>query len=305
MSTRITGAVRRLLTLWLALLAAYWLARSALGALLFERAERLDRDFPTLLQLVAIPSLQALALAWATRERGALQLAAPWREALRRPLLRGLLALDGVVFAAAWAAVWLLPGRSWLGLMRGPSLPSALLAGKLLAAMALFAAAVRPLHRAPERLAVLLLAAATLAFSTLPIHGLAEWIAVLSRLAGLAGIAAPSPAVQLGVFAALAVAVMSLLLAAEGALRRLSALAAQALEWTMGLLVPAALLALLGSVRGPQAAIPPASWWGNAAATLASAAATALVLAGAYLHQAALAGPARHPERSQRSAPAH
>jgi hypothetical protein len=59
--------MRRILTLWLTFLAAFWFTRTAVSALLWERV---DNGFAALLQLATIPLLQALVIAWATREPG-------------------------------------------------------------------------------------------------------------------------------------------------------------------------------------------------------------------------------------------
>jgi hypothetical protein len=56
--------LKRLLSLWLTLLAAYWLARAAAAALLFGRIES---GWAALVELAAIPLLQAAALTWITR----------------------------------------------------------------------------------------------------------------------------------------------------------------------------------------------------------------------------------------------
>jgi hypothetical protein len=56
--------VRRFLTLWLTLVAALWLTRAAVSALLFQRA---DVGPAAVFQVLAVPLLQAAALAWATR----------------------------------------------------------------------------------------------------------------------------------------------------------------------------------------------------------------------------------------------
>jgi hypothetical protein len=56
--------MRRFLTLWLTLVAALWLTRAAVSALLFQRA---DVGPAAVFQALAIPLLQAAALAWATR----------------------------------------------------------------------------------------------------------------------------------------------------------------------------------------------------------------------------------------------
>lgn len=56
--------MKRLLTLWLTFLAAFWLTRTAVSALLVQSV---TYDFPSILQLVLVPLLQALAVAWVTR----------------------------------------------------------------------------------------------------------------------------------------------------------------------------------------------------------------------------------------------
>lgn len=58
--------MQRFLTFWLTLLAAGWLTRAAVSALLFKRAEG---GAAVLLQIFAVPLLQAALLAWATRPK--------------------------------------------------------------------------------------------------------------------------------------------------------------------------------------------------------------------------------------------
>jgi hypothetical protein len=58
--------MKRLLKLWLALLAALWLTRAAVSALLFEAA---DRSVAGIVQVIAVSALQALAIGWLTRDR--------------------------------------------------------------------------------------------------------------------------------------------------------------------------------------------------------------------------------------------
>jgi hypothetical protein len=58
--------MQRFLTFWLTLLAAGWLARAAVSALLFARA---DGGPGVLFQVFAVPLLQAGLLAWATRPK--------------------------------------------------------------------------------------------------------------------------------------------------------------------------------------------------------------------------------------------
>ncbi|HEX9944476.1 MAG TPA: hypothetical protein VGG03_20895 [Thermoanaerobaculia bacterium] len=59
--------MKRLLTLWLTLLGAFWLTRAVVSALLFQRAVQ---GRAALLLLVAVPLAQALVIAWVTRDPG-------------------------------------------------------------------------------------------------------------------------------------------------------------------------------------------------------------------------------------------
>lgn len=134
--------MKRLLTLWLTLLAALWLTRTAISALLFQDA---GRGFDAAFLLVTVPVLQTLAVGWFTRPPGPLPWAGLAREVRARRLLLGLLAADAAVLLlpplfeseippAAWAALqalavaaafglgaargaWSRADRAWLGLL--------------------------------------------------------------------------------------------------------------------------------------------------------------------------------------------
>lgn len=56
--------MRRLLKIWLTLLAAYWLGRAAVSLVLFEAA---DRSLPGLVEVAAVPALQAALIGWLSR----------------------------------------------------------------------------------------------------------------------------------------------------------------------------------------------------------------------------------------------
>ncbi len=56
----------RLLTLWLIFLAAFWLTRAGTSALVFGHVERGAGET---VQILLIPALQALLVAWLTRPR--------------------------------------------------------------------------------------------------------------------------------------------------------------------------------------------------------------------------------------------
>ena len=57
--------MKRLLTLWLTLLGAFWLTRAVVSALLFQRAA--DRGGEALFLLIAVPILQTVLVGWLTR----------------------------------------------------------------------------------------------------------------------------------------------------------------------------------------------------------------------------------------------
>ncbi|HEV2855003.1 MAG TPA: hypothetical protein VHC97_19580 [Thermoanaerobaculia bacterium] len=57
--------MKRLLTLWLTLLGAFWLTRAAVSALLFQRIA--DRGGEAWVLLIAVPLLQAALVGWLTR----------------------------------------------------------------------------------------------------------------------------------------------------------------------------------------------------------------------------------------------
>ncbi|HYL04422.1 MAG TPA: hypothetical protein VE075_00175 [Thermoanaerobaculia bacterium] len=261
--------MRRVVNLWLALLAAYWLVRAAASSLLFGRV---DHGYPALVELLAIPALQAIALAWATRQPGSLQLALPWREGWRLLPLRGALAVDAGVLAVAW----LMPAAyrpSWLAPSLDAGLPGWLTALKLAGAAALLVAALcRQGWRARDRLAVAAVAAALLALSAEPWRG---WLAGLPGLPALA--ASPSPR-WFGAYAMAAAAALLLVLQAASALQRHSQAAALAFDWALGLLLAAAGCAALGFVRQPAAAAAP---WTHAAAILGWLSGTAMLVGAA------------------------
>jgi hypothetical protein len=266
--------MRRVVNLWLALLGAYWLTRAGVSSLLFERV---DHGYPELLDLLAIPALQAVALAWATRQPGSVDLALPWREAWRLRALRGALAVDVSVIAAAW----LMPAASrpsWLAPSFGAGLTAWLAAVKLAVAATLLVAALgRHGFRPRDRLAVAALAAALLALAAEP------WLGWLAGLPDRLAMVTPQPLRWYGAYGALTAAAVLLALQASEALRRHSQAAALACDWALGLLLAAAGCAALGFVRQPVTAAAP---WGGAAATLGSLSATAL-LVGATLAAAA------------------
>jgi hypothetical protein len=269
--------MRRVVNLWLALLGAYWLTRAGASSLLFGR---IDHDYPALLDLLAIPALQAVMLAWATRQPASVDLALPWREAWRLRALRGALAVDVGILAASW----LMPATSrpsWLEPSFRAGLPAWLAGAKLAAAAALLVAALgRHGFRGRDRLAVAALAAALLALAAEPWLG---WLGGLPDRLSL--VTAPSLR-WYGAYGTLTAAAVLLALQAAEALRHYSQAAGLACDWALGLLLAAAACAALGFVRQPATAVTADAPWTPAAATLGSLSATAL-LVGAVLAAAA------------------
>jgi hypothetical protein len=271
--------MHRTIRLWLALLAAFWLTRAVVGALL---AGRLEQGFPTQLELVAIPALQAVALAWATRGPGPAQLLLPWRAAWGWWPLRVALALDAAALTAAWlpAAFGGAALPSWLAPSVLRSLPGWMTAANLAAGAAVL---VVPLRRPGwgngDRLALAALATAALAAAALAAAAAQrrEWPAALLGL--IASLAQPAArrATAYGVAAA---ACLLLLLRSATALRGRNRAAALALDWAIGLLLAAAGAAILAAALQPG---PAAANWNHAAITLAGLGAASLLAASALL----------------------
>ncbi len=226
-SGKIGDTMSRLLALWLTLLAAFWLTRAASSALLFGSAGRGPGE---MVQLVAVPALQALLVAWATRRPGPFLHAVPLRLALRRSDLRGLLLLDAAVFLTGWILLndpWAGP---WLGLAQGRNLQSAWVAIKTATAGACLA---RSAHG--ERWDRWALA---LAAGLLVVAGLV--------LAGLVGPAPDGLLHWLVLHGGLLAAGAGLLFEVQRRFRKGRPAAALALDWTLGLALVAGLLAVLG-----------------------------------------------------------
>jgi hypothetical protein len=244
-----------------------------------------------------------MALGWLTRQPGSLDLALPWRQAWSLRPLRGALALDAAIVAAAW----LLPAFSWhswpswltdssssrnaaMAGMAGstgpaslaglPALAALAASAKLLAAAALLAIALgRPGWSTRDRVAVGALGA------MLPIWAAAPWTGWPAALPGLLAApprllaVLPSPAARWFIaYGTLLAAALLLALPAAAALRRHGQAAAMALDWALALLLTAAALAALGFTRQPASAATP---WDRAATTLTSLSATALLVGGA------------------------
>lgn len=269
--------MKRVVNLWLALLAAFWLTRAGISSLLFGHVEQ---GFRALVELLAIPALQAVALAWATRQGrqpsrlAAAQCALPWREAWRLRSLRVALAIDAGVLAFSWGPA---PASA-------AGLPAWVLEAKLLAGAALLLAALgRPGWRARDRLAVAAAAVALLALAAEP------WRPWLAALPGLLAPLAPGAAATartahwFGAYGLALGAALLLALEAAAALRRRGRAAALAFDQALCLLLAAAGCAAVGFLRQPAAA---GAAWTRTAAALGSLCATALLVGSALAFRA-------------------
>lgn len=261
--------MKRLLILWLTLFPAFWLARTAASALLWQR---IDTGFSAFFQLVTIPLLQTLAVGWATRGPGPLPLSWLWREVRARRLLWGLLLADALVIALG--AVFhrgvffslATYGLSFPGLFSGAQ---AVAAGILLAHLAYR-------ERWARREGILLgaLSAALLAWGFLLAR---DWLHPMTDYLLLD----VSPLKRwLAVDAPLLAAGIALAFAVQPLLDRRNPTAASALNATAGLWVLGAAFAVLGLFGVESPAEPWASLSG--ASTLLS---TTALLAAALLAQ--------------------
>jgi hypothetical protein len=222
--------MKRLLTLWLTLLAALWLTRTAVSALLFQQAAG---GFPAVFVLVTVPLLQTLAVGWVTRSPGP----PPWAglEVRRRRLVAGLLAGDAAALLLALLFESDLPPAAWAGLQA---------AG---AAVLLGLAARRGAWNRSERSWLGLLAFTLVLFA----------LAVLPGLEPLQDLLFPgrSPLFQrLAVEAPALVLAAAALLACREILARESAAAGTLLDAALGLGLTGALLEVLTLI--PEAPLP-------------------------------------------------
>jgi hypothetical protein len=267
--------MRRLLSLWLVLIASFWAARIAVSLSLFSAVDLTYRAF---LELIVVPGLQAVAVTWATRRPGSAPLLAPWRRALRLSPLRLVLGLDLAILAAAWLTLALGAGPAALRFSTAAGLPRLALAAKLAAAAALFAiAAWRRVGGPPPplpsttRWAALALAAAAAVLAVEPLTG---WLAgAPERL-----FPTQPPLVRwLRFYLPLLLGLLLLLLAAQAALAKARAAAGRAIDWVLAATLVLAAVVAGGFFLHPYLRDP----WRSVAWTAASIAATALLVAGA------------------------
>jgi hypothetical protein len=211
--------MKRLLALWLTLLAAFWLTRTAVSALLFQRA---DRGYGTLVQLVAIPVLQAVMVGWLTRAAWPSSWKILGRELLQRRLLLGMLVADAAVLLLAVTVENEAPPAAWAGLQAGAAgVLFALLArgagwtrrergwfwitAGLLAAAALFSIPMLPTPEEillPDRSEILHWVLVELPLSAL-LAGVLLWVQPMLGRRRLGAAAALDAAVGLGLLASL------------------------------------------------------------------------------------------------------
>jgi hypothetical protein len=259
----------RLLALWLTLLAAFWLTRALTSAAIFGNA---DRSYEGFFQLVTVPALQALLVAWATRRPGPLAHALPVRTALRQPDLRAILALDAATLVLGWL-LGAVQGIAWFSLTHGRNLPSTWIVLKAGAAAVVLFLITRGsgAERGEERRWLLGLATGLLALAVMVLFD------VLRPLPALLLPDRPRPLSWLLVHGFLLAAGTGLVLRVQRLFRRsggrIRAAAALALDWALGLVLLSALVAALHLFQRPFLTEP----WGSFAATCNSLAVTALL----------------------------
>lgn len=258
----------RLLAIWLTLLSAFWLTRALASAVIFGNA---DRGYEGLLLLVAVPALQALLVAWATRRPGPFAHALLVRTALRQPDLRVLLLLDAAALALGWI-LGTLGEVAWFSLSQGRNLPSAWAALKAGAAAVILLLDTRG-KRGEEARWLLGLAAGLFALALMVLFD------ALRPLPALLFPGRPRLLSWLLVHGTLFAAGAGLALRIQRLFRRsgrrTGAAAALALDWAIGLALLAALVAPLHLFQRPFLTEP----WASFAATCNSLAVTALLAA--------------------------
>ncbi|MEP7011011.1 MAG: hypothetical protein ABJC13_11870 [Acidobacteriota bacterium] len=232
--------MRRLLYLWLALLGAYWAATATLSTIALGR---IDQGEISILAMVAIPIVQALALGWLTRapRRGpGLPLPAGWAGVLIRIL---------VVLDLAIAMVGgLLPEDALFSLNNGGLVTHLYAALQALAAAGVAAALAR--RKGNDRLALAMLAAALGGYAI--DSGFSTLSVVPARLAAERA----SFSVWLGVHTAAALAGGALLLYLERRWRADEPRASRMLEIALGLGILAGFGSVLGMRLRPEVGQP-------------------------------------------------
>lgn len=260
--------MRRFLTLWLTLLAAFWLTRTLVSAFLFGHAG-LGRE--AVWSLLVVPPLQTAVLLWLTRAPGPWGAAlAPWRELWGFRRVRALLALD--LLAIGLAVGTALHGGAAPVLATLPDLYTGV---KLaLAALAAIALAVRGKGLGDSFAWLSLWGRARLlaAAVALAAYASAYFSDGLGRFLELALGELPEelPWVLFGLLAALG---LGLLVSVRPLFARRLPPAALALDAGIGL----ALAAGLGTLLGALSDSPPAEPWNVGTHTLALLSATFLL----------------------------
>lgn len=253
--------MKRLLILWLTLFPAFWLARTAVSALLVQR---IDSGYSAFLQLITIPVLQTLVVGWATRGPGPLPLSGLWPEVRGYRIVLEILAVDVVVLVLgavfhhiSFLSLSLTGGWSLLGIVAG------------LQAAAAGITVTRLAYREPwtrmEALRLGALAAGLVGFGVLLVR---DWLHPVTDYLLLdvsplkRWLLVDAPLLTLGI---------ALVLWAQPLLDRRNPSAGAALDLAVGLWLLGAMTALLG-LFGVEASTEPWASLGGACLLLAAAA---------------------------------
>lgn len=251
--------MKRLLTLWLTLLAALWLTRTAVSALLFQQA---GRGFGATFLLVTVPVMQTLLVGWVTRPPGPPPWAGLGREIRQRRLLPALLAGDAAALLLALFFESELPPAAWAALQAGA------------VSVFLGVIAVRGAWRRTERAWLGLLALTLAAFALSALSGLEPFQKLLFP--------GRSPLFQrLAVEAPPLILAAAALLACREILGRESAAAGSFLDAALGLGLLGALLEILTLIPGTILPV----LWALLAWTCRLLAATSLAAAALLVRQ--------------------
>jgi hypothetical protein len=154
--------MKRFLLVWVCLAVVMLVGTALLSLLVFKR---IDLRLVALVELLVVPTLQAVVLLWASGEWSFTRLPRLAREAHGHAAVLGFLAFDAVVVALGWAFY----SRSLLGVAAVGSLQPAW-TGVKTAGVALVAGtlAARGLRRLADRLWLGIVALAALAFAAEP-----------------------------------------------------------------------------------------------------------------------------------------
>jgi hypothetical protein len=271
--------VRRFLALWFALTVT---AIGVTAAVSFLAFHNVDLRYEPFVAYVAVPSLQALFLAWATKKPGRASIREIRQATFRHPTVAPVLILDAVLLGTGWV----LQSHPILGLGGAISVQPKWIGTKSIAAsLFLLAAAVRregtqdslphrPVPTWSERLWIILFA---LVLAGAGLHAFWPWIEWWPRLVTPGDFASLPSLIRWAIaYGGLFFVAMGLALKTAGLLAIRSPVAGFDVEAATGAAFCAALIVVLNVFLRPYLVEP----WHSLALTAGSLAATLLLLGG-------------------------